>query len=54
MGGDLKCPRGYGINVGVNWVGGIGCLAGEPSALSMRRDLGGRSCFFFWGSLLIL
>jgi len=28
---------------------GIGCVAGEPSALAMRGVRGGRSCFLFKG-----
>jgi len=49
VGGDLECPRGYIIEVGVDWVGGIGCVAGEPSAMAMREDWGDRSCFLFKG-----
>ena len=49
VGGDLKCPCGYGIQIGVDRVGGIGCVAGEPSALAMRRGRRGRSCFLFVG-----
>jgi hypothetical protein len=49
MGGDFKCLRGYGIEVGDDWMGGIGCVAGEPSALAMWVDWGGRYCFLFKG-----
>ena len=54
MRGDLKCPRGYGIEIGVNSVGDVGCVAGEPSALAMRGDRGAVLVFFIRGSLLIL
>jgi len=53
--GDLEYPRGYGIEVGVTQVGGIGCMAGEPSALKMWGDWGGGvRVFFLRGRLLIL
>ncbi len=51
MGGDLERPCGYGMQVGVNRVSGIGCVVGEPSALAMRRDWRGRSCFLLEGYL---
>ena len=54
MGGDLECPRGYGIKVGVNRVGGTGCVAREPFAFAMRGDWGAVLVFFLRGSLLIL
>jgi hypothetical protein len=49
MGGDLECPRGYGIKVGVNRVGGTGCVAREPFAFAMRGDWRSRFCFLFQG-----
>jgi hypothetical protein len=49
VGGDFECPRGYSFKVRVYWVGGIGCVAGEPSVLAIRRGWGGRSCFLFKG-----
>ena len=57
MGGDFECPRGYIIKVRVNWAGGIGCVAGEPSALAMRGagvGGGGGRVLLLVGSLLIL
>ena len=42
MRGDLKCPRGNGIKVDVNWVGDEGCVMGEPSALAMRGGFMGQ------------
>ena len=54
MGGDLECTRGYCINVRVNRVGGVGCVAGMPSALAMCGGWGGRSCFLFCGSFACL
>ena len=49
MRGDLKFPRGYGIKVRVNRMSGVGCVAGVPSALAMRRGWGGRPRFLFSG-----
>ena len=49
MGGDLKCPRGSGVKVGVNWLGGVGGVTGEPSAWARRRGREGRSSSFFEG-----
>jgi hypothetical protein len=46
---DLKCSRGYGIQMRVKRVGGIGFVAGEPSALAMRRGRRGRSRSLFVG-----
>ena len=54
MRGDLKCPRGHGIKVMVNRVGGAGCVAGVLFALAVRGVGGGVLVFFFVGSLLFL
>ena len=55
MRGDLERSRGYGVKVEVNRVGGIGCVAGVPSALAMRGvGLGAVLVFFLVSSLLIL
>ena len=56
MGGDRKWPRGNGIRVGVNWVGGIGGVTREQSAWAMRGGWGGRSNFLFegWSAHLIV
>ena len=49
MSGDFECSCGYGIEVGVDGVCGIGCVAGEPSALGVGGGRRGCSCFLFWG-----
>jgi hypothetical protein len=48
VGGDLKYPRGNGIKVGVNWVGGISGVTGKRSALAMR-GVGGVVLVFLKG-----
>ena len=53
MSGDLECPRGCSIQVGVNWVSGVGCIVGEPSHWRCG-GFGDVLVLFLCGSLLIL
>ena len=44
--GDHKCPCRDGIQVGVDWVGGIGGVTGERSAWAMWGGEGGGPFLF--------